>query len=306
MLGGIVIGVLDRVLFFRSTETGLVQFVLFLAVLVLVAVVSRRDTADGASFQFAPASPRFRNDCAASGGSNDSSVHRFLALLAAVVLPLLSDKSERHQTWTVVVAFALCAVSVVVLTGWGGQLSLGQMAFAGLEAAHCAALIRGVSANIGWHDRIINGSLGGISFLWALLIGERREPRRGPRRRRCAAGARALARDQHPRVRDRCAGLSLQPALLHAGFSTVQIPCRHRTARADAQEPCVLLLRADRARRGADPCRAPETNRYRAHDRGCARTGLPPRDDRVSGARSSSRSRSADSSPGSAVCCSAQ
>ena len=56
MLGGIVIGVLDRVLFFNyTTETGLVQFVLFLAVLVLVAVVSRRDTAStGESFQFAP------------------------------------------------------------------------------------------------------------------------------------------------------------------------------------------------------------------------------------------------------------
>ena len=119
------------------------------------------------------ASPRFRNDCAASGGSNE--LPQFiagLALLAAVVLPMLSDKSERHQTWTVVVAFALCAVSVVVLTGWGGQLSLGQMAFAGLGALTAAALIRGVSANIGWHDtRIINGSLGGISFLWALLIG---------------------------------------------------------------------------------------------------------------------------------------
>jgi len=95
-----------------------------------------------------------------------------VSLLAAVVLPLLSDKSERHQTWTVVVAFALCAVSVVVLTGWGGQLSLGQMAFAGLGALTAAALIRGISVNIGWHDtRLINGSLGGISFLWALLIG---------------------------------------------------------------------------------------------------------------------------------------
>ena len=45
-LGAIFIGVLDRVLFFNfTTETGLVQFVLFIAVLVLVAVVSRRDGA---------------------------------------------------------------------------------------------------------------------------------------------------------------------------------------------------------------------------------------------------------------------
>ena len=175
MLGGILIGVIDRVLFFNyTTETGLVQFVLFLAVLVLVAVVSRRDTSSsGESFQFAPrisAVPeRLR------GIWWVKRMPQFIAaltVLAAVVLPMLSDKSERHQTWTTVLAFALCAISVVVLTGWGGQLSLGQMAFAGLGALTAAALIRGISANIGWHGtRIINGSLAGISFPWAVLLG---------------------------------------------------------------------------------------------------------------------------------------
>jgi ABC-type branched-subunit amino acid transport system ATPase component/ABC-type branched-subunit amino acid transport system permease subunit len=95
-----------------------------------------------------------------------------LALLAAAILPLLSDKSERHQTWATILAFALCAVSVVVLTGWGGQLSLGQMAFAGLGALTAAALIRGLQFNIGWRDtRILDGGLSSISFPWALLLG---------------------------------------------------------------------------------------------------------------------------------------
>jgi ABC-type branched-subunit amino acid transport system ATPase component/ABC-type branched-subunit amino acid transport system permease subunit len=175
MLGGILIGIVDRVLFFNyTTETGLVQFVLFLAVLLLVAVVSRRDTASsGESFQFAPrvaAIPeRLRNIWWVKR------LPQFvagIALLVAVVAPFIVDKSEKHQTWTVVIAFALCAVSVVVLTGWGGQLSLGQMAFAGLGALTAAALIRGLSANIGWHDvRIINGSIGGISFPWAMILG---------------------------------------------------------------------------------------------------------------------------------------
>ena len=80
------------------------------------------------------------------------------ALLVAVVVPLLSDRSERHQTWTIILAFALCAVSVVVLTGWGGQLSLGQMAFAGLGALTAAALGPRVSVDIGWRDtRIVHG-----------------------------------------------------------------------------------------------------------------------------------------------------
>ena len=85
---------------------------------------------------------------------------------------MLSDKSERHQTWATIIAFALCAISVVVLTGWGGQLSLGQMAFAGLGALTAAALIRGMQFDIGWHDtRVLDGGLPSISFPWALLLG---------------------------------------------------------------------------------------------------------------------------------------
>jgi ABC-type branched-subunit amino acid transport system ATPase component/ABC-type branched-subunit amino acid transport system permease subunit len=175
MLGGVLIGVLDRVLFFNYTsETGLVQFVLFIGVLFLVAYVSRRDTASaGESFQFAP-----RIAAIPERLRNVWWVRRLpqfvaaLGLIVALVLPLLSDRSERHQTWAMIAAFALCAVSVVVLTGWGGQLSLGQMAFAGLGALTAAALIRGLSANIGWGStRFIDGSIGGISFPYAMILG---------------------------------------------------------------------------------------------------------------------------------------
>jgi ABC-type branched-subunit amino acid transport system ATPase component/ABC-type branched-subunit amino acid transport system permease subunit len=175
MVGAIAIGILDRVLFFNYTaETGLVQFVLFVIVLVLVARVSRNDTgSSGESFQFAPriaAVPeRLRSIWWVKR------LPQFIALLgllAAVILPLLSDKSERHQTWATIIAFALCAISVVVLTGWGGQLSLGQMAFAGLGALTAAALIRGLQFNIGWHStRFLDGGLPSISFPWALLLG---------------------------------------------------------------------------------------------------------------------------------------
>jgi ABC-type branched-subunit amino acid transport system ATPase component/ABC-type branched-subunit amino acid transport system permease subunit len=174
-LGAIAIGIFDRVLFFNyTTETGLVQFVLFLLVLVLVARVSKRDAQTaGESFQFAP-----RINAVPERLKEIWWVRRIpqlvaaLALAVAVVLPLLSDKSERHQTWTTIVAFALCAVSVVVLTGWAGQLSLGQMAFAGLGALTAAAVSRGLAVDIGWHDtRILRGSLPAIGFPWSMLIG---------------------------------------------------------------------------------------------------------------------------------------
>ena len=174
-VGAVLIGILDRVLFFNYTsETGLVQFVLFLAVLVLVARVSRNETgAEGESFQFAPriaAVPeRLRNIWWVK---RLPQLVAALTLLVALVLPFLSDKSERHQTWATIIAFALCAISVVVLTGWGGQLSLGQMAFAGLGALTAGALIRGLQFNIGWRGtRFLDGGLPSISFPWALLLG---------------------------------------------------------------------------------------------------------------------------------------
>src|SRR6202012_3920618 len=48
-----------------------------------------------------------------------------------------------QQTFTEILAFAICATSLTVLTGWLGQLSLGQMAFAGLGALFAARLVEG-------------------------------------------------------------------------------------------------------------------------------------------------------------------
>ena len=141
---------------------------------MLVARVSKRDAeAAGESFQFAP-----RISAVPERLKGIWWVRRLpqlvagFALVAAIVVPLLSDKSERHQTWTTIVAFALCAVSIVVLTGWAGQLSLGQMAFAGLGALTAAAVSRGLSVDIGWHNtRILRGSLPSIGFPWSMLVG---------------------------------------------------------------------------------------------------------------------------------------
>jgi ABC-type branched-subunit amino acid transport system ATPase component/ABC-type branched-subunit amino acid transport system permease subunit len=69
--------------------------------------------------------------------------------LAALTLPLVVTASSRHLLYTTILAFAICAMSLTVLTGWAGQLSLGQMAFAGLGALTAAALTRGVTISVG-------------------------------------------------------------------------------------------------------------------------------------------------------------
>jgi ABC-type branched-subunit amino acid transport system ATPase component/ABC-type branched-subunit amino acid transport system permease subunit len=162
VIGAILVGELYQILVFNfPNTTGLVQFVLFLLVLVLVARMSRSDETGGESFAFAPRVPpvpeRLREIWWVR---RMPQMLAYTALAVGIVLPLLITQSEHHQTYANVLALAIAAVSVTVLTGWAGQLSLGQMAFAGIGALGAGALARGLTLNIGWRShRFINGAL---------------------------------------------------------------------------------------------------------------------------------------------------
>ena len=174
VVAAVFIGILDQVLFFNFTsETGLVQFVLFLAVVALVARVSRSTEPGGESFQFAPRVHAVPERLQAVWWVRRlPQVVAALGLLVAIALPVVFTESARHFTYTQVLAFALCATSVIVLTGWAGQLSLGQMAFAGIGALGAAALVRGTSVDIGWHEtRLLQATLPSVPFALALLLG---------------------------------------------------------------------------------------------------------------------------------------
>jgi ABC-type branched-subunit amino acid transport system ATPase component/ABC-type branched-subunit amino acid transport system permease subunit len=81
-------------------------------------------------------------------------------------------RSSQQFIYAEIMAFALCATSVTVLTGWAGQLSLGQMAFAGVGALSAAAFARGVSVDIGWGSvHLLKGSMPPLPFGLALLLG---------------------------------------------------------------------------------------------------------------------------------------
>ncbi len=169
--GAIAVGLLYQVLVFNfPNETGLVQFVLFIIVLLLVARMSRGDDAGGESFAFAPRVPpvpeRLREIWWVR---RMPQVMAGVALVGAIILPLIIHQSARHLTYSIILAFAICAVSVTVLTGWGGQLSLGQMAFAGIGALSGAAFSRGITMNIGWRShRLFNGALQPVPFVMSI------------------------------------------------------------------------------------------------------------------------------------------
>jgi ABC-type branched-subunit amino acid transport system ATPase component/ABC-type branched-subunit amino acid transport system permease subunit len=173
VVGAIFVGVLYQVLFYNFPNTsGLVQFVLFILVLVLVARMRRADDTGGESFAFAPRVPpvpeRLREIWWVR---RMPQLLAATALVGALVVPLLITQSEHHQIYAIITAFAIAAVSVTVLTGWAGQLSLGQMAFAGIGALSAAALVRGATLNIGWRShRLAAGSIRPVPAIIAFAL----------------------------------------------------------------------------------------------------------------------------------------
>ncbi len=173
-LGAVAIGVGQSLLFYNfPAQTGLTEFALLIVVLVLVARVSRRAEGGGESFQFAP-----RVEAVPERLRQLRAVRMLpyllpmLGLVVAVVVPLLIERPSRHFLYAMILAFAICAISATVLTGWAGQLSLGQMAFAGLGALSAAALARGVAVDIGWGDhRILKETFPAVPFVLAIVMG---------------------------------------------------------------------------------------------------------------------------------------
>src|SRR5207253_2641944 len=146
-------------------------FVLLILVLVLVARMSRADDSGAESFAFAPrAVPVPERLRQIWWVRRMPQLVAAVAFLVALAIPLVVRQSFHQQTYAIVLAFALCAVSVTVLTGWGGQLSLGQMAFAGIGALSAAAFVRGVTLNVGYRShRLIKGAIRPVPFSLALI-----------------------------------------------------------------------------------------------------------------------------------------
>jgi ABC-type branched-subunit amino acid transport system permease subunit len=193
-IGGIAIGIIRQVLFynfFGPNQAGLTQFLLFILVLVLVSRMSRTDDSGGESFAFAPRVPPVPERLREIWW-----VRRMPQLLAAVafvvaaVVPLFVNSSGKQQTYTTIFGFAICAISVTVLTGWAGQLSLGQMAFAGVGALSAAAFERGLTLNIGWKsNRLISGALRPVPLSLSIAGSRRVAAKRCSSESRCCASA---------------------------------------------------------------------------------------------------------------------
>jgi ABC-type branched-subunit amino acid transport system ATPase component/ABC-type branched-subunit amino acid transport system permease subunit len=134
-LGGILIGVAEAVFAANAAPPGLFDLVLFLVILLLTLV--RRPTIETSadSFSFSPQvppPPRIVRDL--WWVKRMGLLIAGCCLVVAVALPYVFGSSASVYLFTRVLIFALIGLSVTVLAGWAGQLTLGQFGFVGIGA----------------------------------------------------------------------------------------------------------------------------------------------------------------------------
>ena len=170
-VAGIAIGVAESLINYNfNTQRGLLDLVLFVVVLVTLLVSGRRRVlaeAGSGRWSFAP---RTRPIPAALQSkwwvrSLPAIGVGFVTLVALYPLVLLHLPSER-SSWSRVLLYALVALSLTVLTGWAGQLSLGQFAFVGVGGLSTAALVH---AGIGFFPALLLAAV--MTAIVAIVVG---------------------------------------------------------------------------------------------------------------------------------------
>lgn len=156
LAAGIAVGVVEAVVGFNNvTDPGRFEAYLFVVVLIAVFFQARRsagavEDASSSSYSFMPKVkpiPAVIRD--RWWVRNHGRIVFLIALAIGVVAPLIATQPTKPYLYATIACFALVALSVSIITGWAGQLSLGQMAFAGAAALATGTLVRGITLTIG-------------------------------------------------------------------------------------------------------------------------------------------------------------
>lgn len=144
-LASVVLGIVDQAAYFRKPDPAISDTILFLVILGALllrprAAASRADHLEASSWQAVrevrPIPRELRGLPEVRHG-----------LRAALVLPLVSVMlvglfaPGLTDVLSLMLIFGIVGASLVMLTGWAGQVSLGQVAFVAVGAAICGNLV---------------------------------------------------------------------------------------------------------------------------------------------------------------------
>ncbi len=157
LLIGVVIGLAEGIVRFNFLDTpGLIDALLLLAVIAAVATVVRER--ESGIFVFNPKVDAMPERLQAIWWVRHlNRIAMLIPLGLAIALPFVFTRASQHVLYASIAGFTICALSLTVLTGWAGQLSLGQMSFAGVGALLAAAFSRGMT---------IDWSIGTSQFIY--------------------------------------------------------------------------------------------------------------------------------------------
>jgi branched-chain amino acid transport system permease protein len=169
--GGMLIGIIDRSALFATRRASLANAVMFVVVVIaLLAQRGKLSRAMEAGTSTWQAVKDFRPIPAELRGLPEVRRARALVFgaIAALALaaPWIFGPLKTSQA-TLIVLYAMIGVSLVILTGWAGQISLGQYAIAGVGAA----VAGGLAANHHWDffGAVFTGAMAGAAV--AVLVG---------------------------------------------------------------------------------------------------------------------------------------
>lgn len=139
---GLGVGVAEKFVRENVDNGDIVNTWMFIAVLVIVVWVIRGGSQDG--WSLSPASRPIPERLRGVWWVRNINGIGLAALFAALALvPVFVTTSSGISIWTRIVLFAMVALSLSILTGWAGQLSLGQFAFVGVGALSTVAFTKG-------------------------------------------------------------------------------------------------------------------------------------------------------------------
>ena len=145
LAAGLAVGVAEQLIRSNvdSANRSVVDVYLFLAVLVVVLLVARTAGLQE-SWSLAPRVKAVPSRLESLWWVRHLNAMGFVLLFGFfVLLGLMLSTSSSLFTWTSILLFAMVVLSMTVLTGWAGQLSLGQYAFVGLGGLTVLGLTHG-------------------------------------------------------------------------------------------------------------------------------------------------------------------
>ena len=168
---GLALGVLDQLVFYWTGQSGLTDLVLFVVILLTLlsrrGVIRRTVSSEESSWEVAEPIRSLPAEISTHTSWRTIVLTGSLILTALVVMgPFILGDSQVFFLATVFLV-AVVAVSATVLTGWAGQMSIGQWALAGVGGVFGAKLV--VTAEMPfWIAFVLAAVIGGLI---ALAIG---------------------------------------------------------------------------------------------------------------------------------------